>query len=57
MVSAKRVVPGEIKHYYVFHLGLHCLQKCSFRAYRIKMGKKDKKKKIPNIKYMYKVDF
>ena len=57
MASAKRVVPGEIKHYYVFHLGLHCLQKCSFRANRIKRGKKDKKKKILNIKYMYKIDF
>ena len=30
----KSVDPDEMQHYAAFHLGLHCLQKYSFRSFQ-----------------------
>ena len=34
------VDPDQMQHYAAFHLGLHCLQKYSFRGFRMQRVKK-----------------
>ena len=42
------VEPDELQHYAAFHLGLHCLQKYSFRGFPYTKGYADGKENIDN---------